>query len=50
MLKLNPKIDAAVAGVLESYQFILGDEVIGFEKEFSAYCGVRHAIAVNSGI
>jgi dTDP-4-amino-4,6-dideoxygalactose transaminase len=42
-------LDAAVLGVLESSQFILGDEVAAFEREFAAYCGVRHAVGLNSG-
>ena len=38
-----------VGGVLDRGQFILGDEVAEFEKRFAALCGVRHAVAVNSG-
>ena len=36
-------------GVLESTQFVLGEEVAAFEREFAAYCGAKHGIAVNSG-
>jgi dTDP-4-amino-4,6-dideoxygalactose transaminase len=46
---LKPEIDAAVLRVLDSAQFVLGDEVTAFEREFAAYCGTREAIAVNSG-
>jgi dTDP-4-amino-4,6-dideoxygalactose transaminase len=46
---IKDEIDAAVARVLESSQFILGEEVAAFEKEFAAYCGGGEAIAVNSG-
>lgn len=46
---IKPEIDAAVMKVLESTQFVLGEEVGGFERDFAAYCGVKHAIAVNSG-
>jgi dTDP-4-amino-4,6-dideoxygalactose transaminase len=46
---IKEEIDPAVLGVLESTQFILGKEVAAFEEEFAAYCGVRHAIGVNSG-
>lgn len=46
---LKPEIDAAIARVLESGQFVLGSEVQAFETEFAAYHGARHAIAVNSG-
>jgi dTDP-4-amino-4,6-dideoxygalactose transaminase len=46
---LRSEIEAAVKGVLDSGQYILGEEVTGFEREFASYCGGRHAIAVNSG-
>ena len=46
---LKPRIDAAVGRVFESGIFVLGPEVAAFEREFAAYCGVAHAIGVNSG-
>jgi dTDP-4-amino-4,6-dideoxygalactose transaminase len=46
---LKPEMDAAIARVLESCQFVLGEEVARFEEEFAAYCGAAHAVAVNSG-
>ena len=46
---IKGEVDAAVLSVLESAQFVLGDEVVAFEREFAAYCGKRHAIAVNTG-
>ena len=46
---LKPEIDAAIARVLESAQFVLGPAVESFEREFAAYCGVTEAVAVNSG-
>jgi dTDP-4-amino-4,6-dideoxygalactose transaminase len=46
---IKPEIDAAIAGVSESGQFVLGDEVRAFEEEFADYCGARYAIALNSG-
>jgi dTDP-4-amino-4,6-dideoxygalactose transaminase len=48
-IQIKPEIDSAVASVLARCQFVLGDEVAAFEKEFAIYCGARHAIAVNSG-
>lgn len=48
-LSLKEEIDTAVAEVLKSCQFILGDEVAAFEEEFAAYCQTRYAIGVNSG-
>jgi dTDP-4-amino-4,6-dideoxygalactose transaminase len=47
--ELKSEIDAAVGRVLESGQFVLGPEVAGLEQEFASYCGVEHAIGVNSG-
>lgn len=46
---IKPEIDAAVANVLSSGQFVLGSEVEGFEQEFAAYCGASECIALNSG-
>lgn len=40
---------AAVMSVLDSGQLAQGPVVEAFEKEFAAWCGVKHAIAVNSG-
>src|ERR1039458_6200007 len=46
---IKPEIDAAIAGVLDSCQFVLGSEVVEFEQEFAAYCGTGECIALNSG-
>lgn len=43
------EIDAAVARVLGSGWYILGEEVRAFEREFAAYVGVREGIGVGSG-
>jgi dTDP-4-amino-4,6-dideoxygalactose transaminase len=43
------EIDAAVHRVLESGWYILGREVESFERAFSAYIGVRHAVGVGNG-
>jgi dTDP-4-amino-4,6-dideoxygalactose transaminase len=47
--QMKPEIDAAIARVIDSTQFILGPEVAGFEERFAAYCGARYCIALNSG-
>ncbi|MBI4372767.1 MAG: DegT/DnrJ/EryC1/StrS family aminotransferase [Candidatus Omnitrophica bacterium] len=47
--ELKQELLAAVSQVLEHSQFILGPEVEAFEKSFSQLCGVRYAVAVNSG-
>ena len=46
---IGREIDEAVARVLESGQFVLGSEVAAFEREFAAFCGAGHGVAVNSG-
>jgi dTDP-4-amino-4,6-dideoxygalactose transaminase len=46
---IKSEIDAAIARVLDSACFVLGREVEAFESDFADYCGVHHAIAVNSG-
>ena len=46
---IKPEIDAAIQKVLDSTQFVLGDEVAAFEREFAEYGGAKHGIAVNSG-
>ena len=46
---IKPEIDAAIARVLDSCQFVLGSEVAEFEREFSTYCGAAECIALNSG-
>src|SRR5580698_7555259 len=46
---IKPEIDAAIARVLESCQFVLGPEVTSFEQEFATYCGAAECIALNSG-
>ena len=46
---IKPEIDAAIARVLDSCQFVLGSEVAGFEQEFATYCGTTECIALNSG-
>ncbi|PWK76881.1 DegT/DnrJ/EryC1/StrS family aminotransferase [Aminobacter sp. AP02] len=46
---IKAELDAAVLKVLASAQYVLGDEVVAFEREFAAYCDVKHAVAVNTG-
>jgi dTDP-4-amino-4,6-dideoxygalactose transaminase len=43
------EIDEAMRRVLDGGQYILGEEVRGFEAEFAAYVGVSHAVGVGSG-
>jgi len=46
---MRGQMQAAIDGVLDSGQFILGPNVAAFEEEFAAYCGARYAIGVGSG-
>jgi dTDP-4-amino-4,6-dideoxygalactose transaminase len=46
---LREEVLAALDRVGSKAAFILGEEVQEFEREFSAYCGVEHCVAVNSG-
>jgi dTDP-4-amino-4,6-dideoxygalactose transaminase len=48
-LSLKPEIDAALARVLDSCEFVLGPEVAAFEQDFAACCGTSECIALNSG-
>jgi dTDP-4-amino-4,6-dideoxygalactose transaminase len=46
---LREEILKAVAGVIDSGQFILGEETELFEKEFAALSDAKFAVGVNSG-
>jgi len=46
---IRPKLDAAIARVLDSCAFCLGPEVEQFEKDFARYCGADHCIGFNNG-
>ena len=42
-------IDTVITRVLDSGRYIMGEEVLSFEKEFAEYVGVNYAAAVASG-
>jgi dTDP-4-amino-4,6-dideoxygalactose transaminase len=46
---IREEVEAAVRRVMESQQFILGEEVAAFEREVAALLGVPHALGVASG-
>ncbi|MCA1553952.1 MAG: DegT/DnrJ/EryC1/StrS family aminotransferase [Chloroflexi bacterium] len=46
---IKPDVDAAIARVVESTQFIMGEEVRAFEREFATFCGAKHCIGMASG-
>jgi len=48
--ELKNGLDAAYSRVMDSGQYILGEEVEAFEREFADYCGVKHCIGVGNGL
>lgn len=46
---LENELDSAALRVLHSGQYIMGEEVSEFEKEFAAYCGTKYAVGVGNG-
>jgi dTDP-4-amino-4,6-dideoxygalactose transaminase len=48
--KYREEIIKVISDVVGSGQYILGDQVEKFEKEFSEYCGVKHAIGTGNGL
>src|SRR5262245_11429703 len=47
--EVGAEVRAAVAEVLSSQQLVLGPHVARFEEAMAAYCGLPHAVGVNSG-
>lgn len=47
--RYKEEIDAAIQGVLDSSQYIMGPEVKKLEDGLSAFTGAKHAIACSSG-
>lgn len=47
---IAPEINAAIQGVLDRSDYILGDEVRLFEEDFAKYVGTAHALSVGSGL
>lgn len=48
--ELRPQIIQAIHRVVDSGQYVLGEEVAKFESEFAAYCEVDHAVGVANGL
>jgi dTDP-4-amino-4,6-dideoxygalactose transaminase len=48
-LSIKKEIDQAIAGILDSCNFILGEPVKELEERIAHYCGVKHGVAVASG-
>jgi len=49
LASIRGEIDAAIERVLGSGRFILGREVVAFEAELAAFCGVDYAVGVGNG-
>jgi dTDP-4-amino-4,6-dideoxygalactose transaminase len=50
MATIRPEVDAAIARVLDSTQFIMGEELTAFEREFATFCGTQECVGVDSGL
>lgn len=46
----RPMIDESIKRVLDSGWYLLGGECEAFEREFAAYCDVKHCIGVANGL
>lgn len=46
---IKEESDKAVVDVLSSAQYIMGDNVKQFEKEFNEYLGLKHSVSVGNG-
>jgi len=44
------ELKAAVARVIDSGNYVLGEEVRAFEREFAQWCGLPHAVGVGNGL
>ncbi len=47
--RLGPRIDEAIARVIDHGQFILGREVEAVEAELASFCGASHVVACANG-
>ena len=48
--RFRGELDAATKRVLDSGWYLLGKECEAFEREFAAYCGVKHCIGCANGL
>lgn len=46
---LKSELLTAISEVIDKGNFILGEQVAEFERQFAQLCGVRYAVGVNSG-
>jgi dTDP-4-amino-4,6-dideoxygalactose transaminase len=48
--ELKDRVEEAIARVLSSGRYLLGNELQAYEKEFAAYIGVKHCVGVANGL
>lgn len=48
--RFRGEMDAAVKRVLDNGWYLLGQEIEQFEKDFAAYCGVKHCVGCANGL
>jgi dTDP-4-amino-4,6-dideoxygalactose transaminase len=46
----EPELSQAIQRVMEAGWYLLGEELLKFEAEFAAYCGVKYCIGVANGL
>lgn len=46
---IKKEIDKAIFGVIESSQFVLGENLEKFEQEFAKFCEAKYAVGVGNG-
>lgn len=48
--EIREEVQMAVQKVVDNNWFIMGEELDAFEREYAAYCGVKHCIGVGNGL
>ena len=49
-LELKSEINDAFSQVMSTGYYILGEQVVNFEKEFANFCGAKHSVSVGNGL
>jgi len=47
--RLQPRLDEIIASVVDRNAYILGDELVSFERAFASFCQVAECVGVSSG-
>ena len=47
--QIGDEVRAAIERVLPGGRYVLGPELVAFEREYAAFCGTRYAIGVSNG-